>query len=210
MERTITYEEVLVGSSHSGARRFAHPEALMEHSMRKEHHEDKSASAKAATIIAERRSTPRQQFVAEALTVEISSGVKHSARSCDLAAHGCYVDSLRPFPVGTLVCIRLKKNETIVEAKGSVVYQLPGLGMGITFHDITPESQAVLDKWLSNMPVQQDSFETLLPPIEPELPIAIRQQPTAELTVELIQVLMKKGILTKRDAVGLLSKSLDK
>jgi hypothetical protein len=207
---TITCEEVLVGSSHSGARRFAQREALCEHLMPHKHHEDKSASAKAATNIADRRSTPRQHFVAEALTVEISSGVKLSARSCDLASHGCYVDSLRPFPVGTLVCIRLKNNEAMFEANGSVAYQLPGLGMGITFLDITPESQAVLDKWLSNMPVQQDSFETLLPAIEPELPIAIWQRPTTELTVELIQVLMKKGILTKREAVGLLSKSLDK
>ena len=167
-----------------------------------------STSANAGTDTADRRSAARQHFVAEALIVEAKSGVKLSARSCDLVVQGCYVDTLSPFPVGTLVRIRLKKEETIVEVNGNVVYQLPGLGMGIAFHDLTPESHAVIDKWLSYMPVQAESLEALLPPIDPDAPAAIRRQHTAEF-VDLIQLLKKKGILTKPEALGLLKESLD-
>jgi len=181
----------------------------MKNPIRQAHHGDGSGSGKAATSVAERRSAPRQQFVAEALIVETTSGVKVSARSCDLVLHGCYVDTLRPFPVGTLVRIRLMKDETIIEASGNVVYQLPGLGMGIAFHDLTPESHAAVEKWLSHTPVPQESLETLLSPVDPDPPSAILRQPTAEF-VELIQLLIQKGIVTKAEAAGLLKESLDK
>jgi hypothetical protein len=167
-----------------------------------------SAGAKTGTSVEERRAAPRQHFVAEAQIVEITSGVKLLARSCDLVIHGCYVDTVRPFPVGTFVRIRLKKGETIVEANGNVVYQLPGLGMGIAFHDLTPESHAALDIWLSHEPVQQEYLETFLPPMDPNPPPEIRRQPSTEL-VELVQLLVKKGIVTRMEAVGLLRKSLD-
>lgn len=181
----------------------------MKDPIRPAHRVDVSANSKAVTIVAERRSAARQQFVTEVLIVEISTGVKLSARSCDLAINGCYVDTLRPFSVGTLVRIRLKQGETIVDANGSVVYQLPGLGMGIAFQDLTPESHAALDKWLSHKPVQQESLETLLPLNEPDPPTVIRRKPAAEF-VELIQMLKKKGILTGTEAASLLKESLDK
>jgi hypothetical protein len=167
-----------------------------------------SAGADATTDVAERRLAPRQHFVAEALIVEVMSGVKLSARGCDLVIHGRYVDTLRPFPVGTLVRIRLKKDERIVEVNGNVVYQLPGLGMGIAFHELTPESHAAVDKWLSHMPVQPELLETLFPRIDPDPPAIIRRQHTAEF-VELIQLLKKKGGLTKTEVVGLLQEPMD-
>ena len=102
--------------------------------------DDLSIGSKSAVNVAERRSAPRKHFVAETLIVEVSSGLRLAARSCDLVISGCYVDTLRPFPVGTLVRIRMKKDETTVEANGNVVYELPGLGMGIAFHDLTPRA----------------------------------------------------------------------
>ena|ERR1700738_2245715 len=157
-----------------------------------------------ATGGTERRSAQRQPFVAEAQIVEISSGVRLTARSCDLVVHGCYVDTLMPFLPGTPVRIRLNKGNTIFEANGNVVYRLPALGMGIAFHEITPENHAVLDKWLSQMRVQHQS---LLPSIEFDQPTISRRQPTAEF-VQLVELLMKKTILTKTEAIGLL-KGLD-
>jgi hypothetical protein len=180
----------------------------MKNPIRQAHQGDMSTSGNAGTDTVDRRSAARQHFVAEALIVEAKSGVKLSARSCDLVVQGCYVDTLMPFPVGTLVRIRLKKEETIVEVNGNVVYELPGLGMGIAFHDLTPESRAVIEKWLSYMPVQPESLEALLPPIDTDQPTAIRRRHTAEF-VELIQLLKKKGILTKPEALGLLKEPFD-
>ena len=163
------------------------------------------AGTTAATDVAERRSASRQQFVAEAQIVEISSGVRLSARSCDLGVNGCYVDTLIPFPVGTPVRIRLTKDNAVVEVNGKVVYQLPGLGMGISFDDLSPENHSALEKWFSQLR-QQVSVETLLPPVDIEQPVAKPRQPAAEF-VELIRLLMKKGVLTKTEAIGVLKSS---
>jgi hypothetical protein len=167
-----------------------------------------SATSNAATDTVDRRAAPRQHFVAEALIVEATSGVRLTARSCDLVSNGCYVDTLMPFPVGTLVRIRLKKEETIVEANGNVVYQLPGLGMGIAFHDLTPEGRAAVDKWLSQMPGPVESLEALMPPIDTDPRYVKERRPSAEF-VELVQLLSQKGLLTKAEAIGLLKGSLD-
>ena len=168
---------------------------------------DGTSRGTAAPDVTERRTAPRQHFVAEAQIVEISSGVRLSARSCDLGVNGCYVDTLIPFPVGTPVRIRLTKDKTIVEVSGDVVYQLPGLGMGIAFRDLTPENRASLDKWFSQMR-QQISFDASLPPIEPKQPVAMRRELTAEF-VELVQLLLKKQVLTQPEAVGLLKRPLN-
>jgi PilZ domain len=145
--------------------------------------------------------------VAEAQVMEITSGVRLSARSCDLVLHGCYVDTLRPFPVGTLVRIRLMKDGTAIEVNGNVVYQLPGLGMGIAFHDLSPESHAAMDKWLSHSEVRGESIEALLPPIVVAPPPVNQQQPVTEF-VELVQLLIRKGILTKAEASRFLQEPL--
>jgi hypothetical protein len=107
---------------------------------------DSKTDSAVSTDTVDRRSAPRQPFIAEAKIMEINSGAKLLARSCDLVVHGCYVDTLNPFPVGTFVRIRLKKEKTIIEANGSVVYRMPGLGMGIAFHDLTPESHEALEQ----------------------------------------------------------------
>jgi PilZ domain len=166
---------------------------------------DGIAGATAGTDVADRRSTPRQQFVAEAHVVEISSGVKLSARSCDLGPNGCYVDTLMPFPVGTPVRIRLSKAQTSIELNGKVVYQLTGLGMGIAFHEVSSENRAVLEKWFGE-PRKQVSVETSLPPVGTSRPLESRRLPPAEF-VELVRLLMKKEILTKTEAITLLNAS---
>jgi hypothetical protein len=166
---------------------------------------DSNARSSAATDAVDRRAAPRQQFIAEAQIVEISSGEKLSARSCDLVVHGCYVDTLNPFLVGTLVRIQLKKEKTIIEANGSVVYRMPGLGMGIAFHDLAPESHEALQQWLSHTPEGHWSSAASLPSVEVDRP-AVPQQPGR--LVELVQVLMEKRILTRAEAASLLREPL--
>ena len=56
----------------------------MKHTIRHRQGGNLSAGAKAGTGVEERRAAPRQHFVAEAQIVEITSGVKLLARSCDL------------------------------------------------------------------------------------------------------------------------------
>ncbi len=158
--------------------------------------------------VVERRSASRQHFIAEAQIVELKTGAKLLARSCDLVVHGCYVDTLNPFPVGTRVRIRLKKGNTTVEANGQVVYGIPGLGMGIAFHNLTPVNQAGLEKWLSSINIGEEFFDVLIPPIATDEPAVMQQKPAGH-TVDLILLLMKKGILNSAEAASLLKEPLD-
>jgi hypothetical protein len=158
---------------------------------------DEASVGAALASVADRRAAPRAPFVAEAQIVEVTSGVRLSARSCDLVLQGCYVDTLRPFPVGTQVRIRLKKDGTAIEASGTVVYEQPRLGMGIAFRDLGPDSQAAIDKWISEKEPRETPIEALLPPLE-DPPQAYQQQPGTKLE-ELVRLLNRKGILTKSE-----------
>ena len=163
--------------------------------------------AKRLTELVERRSATRKPFVAEILVVELNSGAKLSGRTCDLGVHGCYIDTLNPYPQGTLIRIRVQHGKETVEVKGKVVYRVASLGMGIAFYELTPENQATLEEWLSRTDGEEKVFEASLPAIQVGQP-ALPQQKEEQI-VELIRVLMKKGILSRTEAASLLKKPIE-
>jgi PilZ domain len=181
---------------------------IMKDRLGQEHLEATTPRAGAKVDVVERRSAQRQHFVAEAQIIELKTGAKLLARTGDLAVHGCYVDTTNPFQVGTSVRIRLKKENTTVETNGQVVYGIPGVGMGIAFQNLTPANRAALEKWLSSIYLGEDLFEVLTPAIAIGKPAAMQQRPAGQM-VDLILLLMKKGILNRAEAAGLLGPSLE-
>jgi hypothetical protein len=152
----------------------------------------------------ERRASARKPIIATANVIEMGSGAKLRARSCDLVVQGCYVDTMNPFPAGTQVRIRLEKGKSSFEARGRVVYRLAGLGMGIAFSDVTSDNRAVLEKWLTQTgPGDSSNFEASL------LPIHVEEAPPSkshlpQQIVDLIDMLERKGILSRTEAALLL------
>ncbi|MGH9678710.1 MAG: hypothetical protein ACRD4Y_02040, partial [Candidatus Acidiferrales bacterium] len=68
-------------------------------------------------------------------------------------------------------------------------------------------NQAILNKWLSNDSREEDIFRASLPPIQAEQsPIRLSQP---EQVVQLIRILIKKGILTKTEAAMLLNEPVE-
>jgi hypothetical protein len=169
------------------------------------HPNRKSAfSGASAATSDERRAAARKPIIATANVVELGSGAKLRARSCDLVVQGCYVDSMNPFPAGTQVRIRLEKGKSSFEARGRVVYRLAGLGMGIAFSDVSAEDRAVLDKWLSpGGPEDSSNFEASLLPL-PEQPEPQSKAHLPQQIVDLIDMLERKGILSRTEAALLL------
>jgi hypothetical protein len=164
--------------------------------------------ANAATEEAERRSAERKPFIAETRVIELNnSATKIFARSCDLTIHGCYVDTLNPLPVGTLVRVILKKENAILDVKGSVVYRTHGLGMGIAFFDLTSESHALLQKWLSRVGMENEDFHASFSPTQMEQPALVED--SKDQIVQLIEMLAKKGILNRTEAGILLKKPIE-
>jgi hypothetical protein len=97
---------------------------------------------------AKRRSVRRCPFVASAEVTELSSGTLLSGRTSELGLGGCYVDSLNPFPEGTLIGLRILRDQGVFETKAKVVYCDPRFGMGLAFTEMTSEQRSLLETWL--------------------------------------------------------------
>lgn len=97
----------------------------------------------------ERRRAQRFSFIAATEVVDALSGAKFSVRTSDLSRIGCYIDMLNPFPVRAALLVRITKETETFEAAARVIYQVPGLGMGVAFTKISASYQAVLERWLT-------------------------------------------------------------
>jgi hypothetical protein len=98
----------------------------------------------------ERRRAQRFSFIASTEVIDAASGAKFSVRTSDLSRIGCYIDMLNPFPVGAALLVRIAKEADHFEAAARVIYQVPGLGMGVTFTKMSASSQALLERWLTD------------------------------------------------------------
>src|SRR6267154_913144 len=98
---------------------------------------------------AKKRSVRRCPLVASAEVTELRSGALLSARTSELGLGGCYIDALNPFPEGTLLGLRILRDQGVFEAKAKVVYCDPRFGMGLAitrahFRLPTPSEHAFL------------------------------------------------------------------
>jgi PilZ domain len=100
---------------------------------------------------AKRRSVRRCPLVASAEVTELGSGAQLSARTSEVGLGGCYVDALNPFPKGTLVGLRILRDQGVFETKGKVVYCDPRFGMGLAFTEMTPDQRSFLEAWLAEI-----------------------------------------------------------
>jgi hypothetical protein len=100
---------------------------------------------------ATRRSVRRCPLVASAEVTELSSGALLSARTSELALGGCYVDALNPFPEGTLVGLRILRDQGIFETKAKVAYCDPRFGMGLAFTEMASDQRSRLEAWLAEI-----------------------------------------------------------
>jgi hypothetical protein len=82
---------------------------------------------------------------------EPRSGALLSARTSEIGLGGCYVDTLNPFPEGTLVELRILRDQGVVEAKAKVVYCHPRFGMGLAFTEMKPDQRSLLEEWLAEI-----------------------------------------------------------
>jgi PilZ domain-containing protein len=103
---------------------------------------------------AKRRSVRRCPLVASAEVTELRSNAQLSARTSEIGIGGCYVDALNPFPEGTLVVLRILRDQGVFETKAKVVYCDPRFGMGLAFTEMTPGQRSILETWLAEIVTQ--------------------------------------------------------
>jgi hypothetical protein len=100
---------------------------------------------------AKRRSVRRCPFVASAEVTELGSETLLAARTSELGLGGCYVDALNPFPEGTLVGLRILRDQGVFESNARVVYCDPTFGMGLAFTEMRPDQRSILEAWLAEL-----------------------------------------------------------
>jgi hypothetical protein len=98
-----------------------------------------------------RRSVLRCPLVASAEVTDLHSGTRLSARISELSVGGCYVDVLTPFPEGTLVKLRIIRDQGVFATNGKVVYTHANCGMGIAFTDLRFDQRSILEAWIAEI-----------------------------------------------------------
>jgi hypothetical protein len=158
-----------------------------------------AASAPVATVAAtppkERRCGKRAPFIAPVEMVEMQTGSRIKARTSDLSPQGCYVDTLNPLPVGASVRLQIHREGLILDALAAVSARHAGSGMGLVFGELTGSQRAVLQSWLSELGLPPRAiFESPFPPSSK----APAHEP--DCTARLVQVLVRKGLLSQSEA----------
>jgi hypothetical protein len=160
----------------------------------------------------ERRRGTRYPFVAAAEVLELQSYTKVTGRTSDLGRGGCFIDTMSPFPEGTIVRVKLSLEQRTFEAQAKVVYSMSGMGMGLAFARMQPDHQKVLGGWIGMLSgktrmepsaYQPEAREAAPPPPAPDPPADF--EPRFVLN-ELIITLMRKRVLSEAEGKSLLQK----
>jgi len=158
----------------------------------------------------ERRRHARYPFTSAVEVVARDTQTRIQGRTSDLSRGGCFLDTASCFPAGSIVTVRLIKDNRRFEADAEVVYSLVGMGMGVKFTAAGAEQLGAVEKWVAEL-----SGEALP---EPETEIELDQpseQPHAQETAgdeehlvlsELVMELMKQGILSNVKCQAMLQK----
>jgi hypothetical protein len=164
----------------------------------------KSTKYAGGSQVAERRSSVRFQFTASAQVVDRLTGARFSTRTTDLGPGGCFVDTLVPFPEGTVVHISLSKGQNTFETDGYVVYSQAGLGMGLAFSDLVTEQAKALSNWLKEVTAEREAtFEILRTARNISSSTAAHANEKA-MIVRMVHLLIGKGMLTEAEGSAVL------
>ena len=112
-------------------------------------------SAGSSTPPEKRRAVRRIQLVATAEVTARDTETKLSARMSELGLGGCYVDTLSPFPTGTLLHLRIIRDGGAFECEAKVVYVHEGFGMGIAFTNMALDQRRMLENWIADLLMRQ-------------------------------------------------------
>jgi hypothetical protein len=70
------------------------------------------------------------------------------ARVTELSLNGAYIQTSEPFAVNALILVKIFQEGAYFEGKARVVHVQPMSGMGVSFRELKPHCQSVLQKWI--------------------------------------------------------------
>jgi hypothetical protein len=150
----------------------------------------------------ERRQAIRYPFTAAIEVMELRSEARVIGRTSDLGRDGCYIDTLTPLAVGSVVRVRMERDLSVFKALATVIYAHLSMGMGLTFTEIKPEDQAVLGSWMAELSGER------LPDLEvaatgPEAGLLSALLNLRQVLNELINMMVRKKIIHENEGAAL-------
>jgi hypothetical protein len=154
----------------------------------------------------ERRKHSRYPFTASVESVELKSQTRVSGRTGDLSLGGCYVDTTSSFPAGSVLKMRLTKDECTFEVKAVVVYSLVDMGMGVKFTYVDREQLGILRKWVEEIHGESLSQTEPTRICDHSCSSECPEGPEFQVLKDLITELMKQGVLSSAKSAIMLGK----
>ena len=150
----------------------------------------------------ERRRAVRYPFTASAEIMDLRSNTRVTGRSSDLGLGGCYIDILSPFAVGSAVGVRLEREQHVFEAMATVTYAQMSFGMGLSFTEVKPEHQAVLQTWVDRLSGKRLPESHAAAGRESEmLPTLLNLQ---QVLNELVNMMVRKKVINESEGSALI------
>ena len=150
-----------------------------------------------------RRGARRQPFIATTEVIDVRTGGRNVALTDDLSTAGCYIDTLNPLPLDSIVRLHIQKELATVEFRAKVTSCHPGSGMGLVFEGITTAQRATLVQLLRNQSADLEFDSVISPPAE----ATKHQSEDHPGFARLLDILTRKGVLTESEARSLLRDS---
>ena len=99
----------------------------------------------------DRRRAPRYRFIADTEVIEVLSNTKLKGQTSDLSIGGCFLDMLSPLPKGAEIEVRIRHAGKAFTARGTAVFVVPNMGMGVAFTNVSRSQITVLQEWISDL-----------------------------------------------------------
>jgi hypothetical protein len=80
--------------------------------------------------------------------LEPASDTRISARVSEISRKGCYIDVLVTLPTGTIIQLKMLRDQGSFTTKGRIIYVQEGMGMGVAFVDTSEDQLSILDSWI--------------------------------------------------------------
>lgn len=96
----------------------------------------------------ERRRSRRYSFVGKAEIIADNPSTFAKANVSELSLRGCRLDIKSPFPLNVPITVKISAEGEHFESKAKIIYLQPGIGAGVSFLSVEPQSRDVLRRWL--------------------------------------------------------------
>jgi hypothetical protein len=158
----------------------------------------------------DKRKSPRYKCSGSARLQEVGGTVATWAAFADISMHGCYVETVSPYRVGAVLSMKLDANGFRIEASGEVRVAYPGLGMGISFADISDEDRGRLRELLRSLSPTSVIVSSRTGPRSPASPQSQASPPAANpvATLQAIQKFFEdRHVMGREEFLRILRKS---